>query len=123
MRTPFALACLALLLLAGCGQKAAKVDDARLVAADANAEWLSYGKSYSEQRFSLLDAINQGNAGQRIPDQHPPPQGDGAHQVHHQEQRTEGKRVTDTRLSGRSHPRRHMTSKNREQPAVCRHQQ
>src|SRR5690349_12569729 len=64
MKTPLALACLAALLLASCGPKAAKVDDARLVAADGNGEWLSYGKGYSEQRFSPLDKVNAGNVGQ-----------------------------------------------------------
>src|SRR5215217_5966971 len=55
MKTPLLLAArslligLAVMLVAGCGSKAAKVDDERLVAADANAEWLSYGKGYSEQ--------------------------------------------------------------------------
>jgi alcohol dehydrogenase (cytochrome c)/quinohemoprotein ethanol dehydrogenase len=64
-------------LLAGCGQKAetsgtaeastppvqkfAAVDSARLLAADepANAgQWMSYGRDYSEQRFSTLKSIN-----------------------------------------------------------------
>jgi quinohemoprotein ethanol dehydrogenase len=65
MKTPLLLAVMAAVMtLAGCGPKAAKVDHARLVAADANAEWLSYGKGYSEQRFSPLDKVNAGNVGQ-----------------------------------------------------------
>jgi PQQ-dependent dehydrogenase (methanol/ethanol family) len=40
------------------------VDAKRLTAAAGNAEWLSYGKDYSEQRFSPLDKINTGNVGQ-----------------------------------------------------------
>ncbi|ACG79521.1 glucose dehydrogenase [Phenylobacterium zucineum HLK1] len=43
---------------------AGQVDGARIAAADANAEWLSYGKGYSEQRFSPLDEVNTGNVGQ-----------------------------------------------------------
>jgi quinohemoprotein ethanol dehydrogenase len=41
----------------------ARVDQARLEAAEKNAEWLSYGRTYSEQRFSPLDQINAGTAG------------------------------------------------------------
>ncbi|MFC4296208.1 PQQ-dependent dehydrogenase, methanol/ethanol family [Novosphingobium tardum] len=41
------------------------VDDAMLVAADANqGEWLSYGRTYDEQRFSPLTAVNDTNVGQ-----------------------------------------------------------
>jgi quinohemoprotein ethanol dehydrogenase len=42
----------------------ANVDGARIAAADNNAEWVSYGKGYSEQRFSPLDKVNTGNVGQ-----------------------------------------------------------
>ncbi|MFC3067775.1 PQQ-dependent dehydrogenase, methanol/ethanol family [Phenylobacterium soli] len=49
-------------------QKAAKgpgnVDGARIAAADTNGEWVSYGKGYSEQRYSPLDKINASNVGQ-----------------------------------------------------------
>ena len=61
---------LALMLAAGlaaCQQKPAgpgNVDAARLTAADGNAEWLTYGKGYSEQRFSPLDKVNASNVGQ-----------------------------------------------------------
>jgi len=41
---------------------AAQVDDARLLAAaDDGANWLSYGRTYDEQRFSPLTAVNDGN--------------------------------------------------------------
>ncbi len=39
----------------------AVVDDARLAAAEGNDEWLSYGRSYSEQRHSPLKAIDRDN--------------------------------------------------------------
>src|SRR5204863_4528387 len=36
------------------------VDDARLIAADRDsANWLTYGRTYSEQRFSPLRQINE----------------------------------------------------------------
>ena len=44
--------------------KAGNVDGARIAAADTNAEWVSYGKGYSEQRFSPLDKVNASNVGQ-----------------------------------------------------------
>ncbi len=44
---------------------AAAVDDARLVAAASEPDqWLTYGGSYSEQRYSTLDQIHDGNAAQ-----------------------------------------------------------
>ena len=40
------------------------VSDARLKAADSNqSEWLSYGRSYTEQRFSPLQQITRANVG------------------------------------------------------------
>lgn len=55
-------------ILSGCGHsggKGAKVDDARLLAAaDDGANWLSYGRTYDEQRFSPLTAVNDSNANQ-----------------------------------------------------------
>ncbi|MFC4312666.1 PQQ-dependent dehydrogenase, methanol/ethanol family [Steroidobacter flavus] len=59
-------------LLAGCQQQKApeprtfaNVDDARLESAESNADdWLSYGRTYNEQRFSALEQINAGNVGQ-----------------------------------------------------------
>ncbi|MBI1199566.1 MAG: PQQ-dependent dehydrogenase, methanol/ethanol family [Phenylobacterium sp.] len=52
--------------VAACQKKAepGNVDGARIAAADSNAEWLSYGKGYSEQRFSPLDKVNAGNVGE-----------------------------------------------------------
>jgi len=44
--------------------KAADVDDKRLLAAaEDGANWLSYGRTYDEQRFSPLAAINDKNVG------------------------------------------------------------
>jgi quinohemoprotein ethanol dehydrogenase len=74
-------ACAAALALAGCSpsgdsqasdakgaQRAplhANVNDARLIAADQNAEqWMSTGRDYNEQRFSPLTKINDRNVGQ-----------------------------------------------------------
>ena len=42
---------------------AGNVDGARIAAADSNNEWVSYGKGYSEQRFSPLDKISAANVG------------------------------------------------------------
>ena len=42
----------------------ANVDGARIAAADGNDEWVSYGKGYSEQRFSPLDKVSTANVGQ-----------------------------------------------------------
>ncbi len=42
--------------------KVAQVDSARLIAADADSRnWLSYGRTYSEQRFSPLAQIDKAN--------------------------------------------------------------
>jgi quinohemoprotein ethanol dehydrogenase len=57
------------LAVAGCSksrppaQAAGMVDGARLVAAENNAEWLSYGRTYSEQRYSPLTQVNRDNVG------------------------------------------------------------
>lgn len=59
------------LLLAACGEQQAPpdrgpaaVDSARLVAADSDgANWMSYGRTYSEQRFSPLTAVNDETVG------------------------------------------------------------
>ena len=64
----------AALLIAGCGEReaaapppaasapVADVNGARIVAADSEPQnWLSHGRTYSEQRFSPLDAINVDN--------------------------------------------------------------
>ncbi len=42
----------------------ARVDDARLLAADSDrGDWLTYGRTYDEQRFSPLTQVNADNAG------------------------------------------------------------
>ena len=52
------------LVLAACGGPK-PVDAARIAAADKNAgEWVTHGRTYSEQRFSPLEKINAGNVGQ-----------------------------------------------------------
>jgi glucose dehydrogenase len=49
---------------ASSGHAAADVTAKRLVkAADEPGEWLAYGGTYSEQRFSPLQKINTGNVG------------------------------------------------------------
>jgi len=60
------LALVVALGLAACQKTptAGNVDGARIAAADSNAEWVSYGKGYSEQRFSPINQINTGNVGQ-----------------------------------------------------------
>ena len=54
--------------LTGCstnGGKTAQVDDARLLAANEDgANWMSYGRTYDEQRFSPLTDVNDTNVGQ-----------------------------------------------------------
>jgi quinohemoprotein ethanol dehydrogenase len=58
------VAALAALALAGCqpSKGPAAVDAARLTAADKDpGNWMSQGRTYSEQRFSPLDAVNAGN--------------------------------------------------------------
>ena len=70
MRLKAALgAALALLAAACSGETADKatdttgIDGARIIKADGS-EWLSYGRTYDEQRFSPLDQINTGNVGE-----------------------------------------------------------
>ncbi|WP_439484932.1 PQQ-dependent dehydrogenase, methanol/ethanol family [Blastomonas fulva] len=58
-----------LLLLAACApaaeRGAADVDAERIINADAEpGNWMAYGRSYDEQRFSPLDQINDSNAEQ-----------------------------------------------------------
>jgi quinohemoprotein ethanol dehydrogenase len=52
---------IALLGVAGCARsRVTVVDDAALKAADANpANWITYGRTYSEQRFSQLQQVNE----------------------------------------------------------------
>jgi quinohemoprotein ethanol dehydrogenase len=56
----------AVLTLAGCvGGGPARIDQARLDAAASDADnWLTYGRTYAEQRFSDLTQVNDGNIGQ-----------------------------------------------------------
>ena len=57
-------AAMAALALAGCGpaKGPAAVDAARLTKADKDpGDWMSQGRTYSEQRFSPLEQINAGN--------------------------------------------------------------
>lgn len=50
------------LATAGCHQGSAEIGDARLRAAEADsANWLTYGRTYSEQRFSPLKQIDTRN--------------------------------------------------------------
>jgi quinohemoprotein ethanol dehydrogenase len=66
MRLPATLSCAALGALLGCGSTTTidRIDDARLVAADRDsANWLTYGRTYSEQRFSPLRQINDSTVG------------------------------------------------------------
>lgn len=70
--SPALLAGTALVLLASCGrgEKVAEpegfaaVDTARISAASAADEWLTYGGTYDEQRHSKLDKINKENVSQ-----------------------------------------------------------
>jgi quinohemoprotein ethanol dehydrogenase len=54
------------LALAGCGQGASKdITAERIIAADKDpGEWLTHGRTYSEQRYSPLEKINAANVGQ-----------------------------------------------------------
>src|SRR5690606_22361765 len=53
------VAALSLIMLPAAAQEAARVDHARLLAADAEAgQWMSTGRTYDEQRFSPLTQIN-----------------------------------------------------------------
>ena len=46
----------------------ATIDDAKLVAADAETgDWITHGRTYSEQRFSPLDQIDDSNVGKLRP--------------------------------------------------------
>lgn len=58
-----ALACAA--ILAGCQKPAApgSVDGARIQAAETSGEWLSYGRTYSEQRYSPLAKVDTKTVG------------------------------------------------------------
>ena len=73
-RVAFVASLAAAIVLTGCSKQpepapvatpkpTALVDAARLTA-PADGEWLSYGRTYDEQRFSPLDKIDAGNVGQ-----------------------------------------------------------
>ena len=62
--TLIALACASLLAACQDAGGSGPVDQARMEAAEGNAEWLSYGRSYSEQRFSPLTQINTKSVGE-----------------------------------------------------------
>ena len=70
MAVKLALGLAAVSLLASCANtspatKSAAVDDARLVGGSPDgADWLSYGRTYDEQRFSPLTQVSDGNVGQ-----------------------------------------------------------
>ncbi len=58
----FAIIILGALALSGCGAKPGDIDAARLIAANSdNANWITYGRTYDEQRFSPLNDINERN--------------------------------------------------------------
>jgi quinohemoprotein ethanol dehydrogenase len=64
-RTIWAAVAAASLMLAACGQGGGKVTGERIAAADSKAgEWVTHGRTYSEQRFSPLDKINASNVGE-----------------------------------------------------------
>jgi len=52
-----AAVCAAAAMLAGCGDRTADIDGARIVGQNPG-EWVSHGRTYGEQRFSPLDKIN-----------------------------------------------------------------
>jgi len=63
-RLILACAAISVLGIAGCSRKASEVDDASLRAADGDsANWMTYGRTYSEQRFSPLKQIDEQSVG------------------------------------------------------------
>lgn len=66
MRPAIVLAGIALMLgVAACQPRAGGVTEARIAAADSEPQnWLTHGRTYSEQRYSPLDRINAENVGQ-----------------------------------------------------------
>lgn len=52
---------LAVLVLASSVARARAVDDAAIADASNTADWLAYGRTHDEQRYSSLDAINTRN--------------------------------------------------------------
>ena len=63
-RLMLASAAIWILASAGCARKTSEVDDAALRAADGDsANWITYGRTYSEQRFSPLKEIDEQSVG------------------------------------------------------------
>src|SRR6202049_2897968 len=63
-RWSVACAAVSILAISGCARKASEVDDAALRAADGDsANWITYGRTYSEQRFSPLKQIDEQSVG------------------------------------------------------------
>src|SRR5260370_13556597 len=59
-RLSLASAAFWLLAITGCNHASKEVDDAALRAGDADsADWITYGRTYSEQRFSPLKQIDE----------------------------------------------------------------
>ena len=57
--SPLSLAATAVIAIAACSSPPQEVDDARLRQAHADtANWLTHGRTYSEQRHSPLNQIN-----------------------------------------------------------------
>ncbi len=64
MRLGVLAAAAVVLLLAGCERPPAVIDAARLAEADRTpGEWLTHGRTYSEQRYSPLDQVNRETVG------------------------------------------------------------
>jgi quinohemoprotein ethanol dehydrogenase len=63
MRLALLAAVAASLALAGCNSEPEGVTGA-MIAAPTDSEWLTYGRTYDEQRFSPLAAVNAENVGQ-----------------------------------------------------------
>ena len=65
-RTLLPLCVAALVMLGGCGKRAdGDIDAARLLAANADeANWITHGRTYSEQRYSPLEQVNRDTVGE-----------------------------------------------------------
>ena len=65
-RTFLPLCVAALVMLGGCGERAdGDIDAARLLAANADeANWITHGRTYSEQRYSPLEQVNRDTVGE-----------------------------------------------------------
>ena len=64
LRLILVCAAISILASAGCAKRPTEVDDAALRAADGDsANWITYGRTYSEQRFSPLKQIDEQSVG------------------------------------------------------------